>query len=60
MNYIRMLTEVTERFKTDDRLNSTHISIYYALFQYWNLFSLYENSFSYNEKRLCRPPRWDL
>ena len=31
MNYIRMLTEVTEKFKTDDRLNSTHICRAYRI-----------------------------
>lgn len=50
MNYIRMLTEVTERFKTDDRLNSTHISIYYALFQYWNLFRFRKQFFVQREE----------
>ncbi len=50
MNYIRLLTDVTERFKTDDRLNATHISIYYALFQYWNLFRFRKQFFVQREE----------
>lgn len=37
INYIRHLTGVYQRFAEDDRLNPTHISLYMALFQYWNL-----------------------
>ncbi|PKD18417.1 hypothetical protein APR41_04505 [Salegentibacter salinarum] len=50
MNYIRLLTEVTEKFKNDDRLNATHISIYYALFQYWNLFRFRKQFFVQREE----------
>ncbi|MBZ9629767.1 hypothetical protein LB465_03165 [Salegentibacter sp. LM13S] len=50
MNYIRLLTDVTEKFKTDDRLNATHISIYYALFQYWNLFRFRNQFFVQREE----------
>lgn len=38
MNYISHLTGVFERFKKDHRLNPSHVSMYYALFQYWNVF----------------------
>jgi hypothetical protein len=38
MNYIRHLTAVFERFNKDQRLNPSHVSMYYALFQYWNVF----------------------
>ena len=38
MNYIKHLTEVFYRFNEDSRLNPSHVSIYYALFQYWNVF----------------------
>jgi len=37
MNYIKQLTAVLEKFTIDNRLNPTHVSLYLALFQYWNL-----------------------
>lgn len=37
MNYIRHLNGVLRHFAKDSRLNPTHISLYLALFQYWNL-----------------------
>lgn len=37
MNYIKHLNGVFEKFKDDDRLNPTHISLYYALFHFANL-----------------------
>jgi hypothetical protein len=37
VNYIKHLTSVMELFVADDRLNPTHISLYLALFQYWNM-----------------------
>lgn len=37
MNYIKHLTGFFERVIRDDRLNPTHISLYIALFQYWNV-----------------------
>lgn len=37
MNYIRHLNGVLRQFARDSRLNPTHISLYIALFQYWNL-----------------------
>ncbi|MGB3345431.1 MAG: hypothetical protein WBA61_16090 [Aequorivita sp.] len=37
MNYIKHLNAVFQKFYTDPRLNSTHISLYMALFQYWNI-----------------------
>lgn len=36
VNYIRHLNAVFEQFQMDSRLNPTHISLYMALFQYWN------------------------
>ena len=36
MNYIIHLNAVMKRFSIDDRLNPTHISLYMALFQFWN------------------------
>lgn len=37
MNYIKHLTGFYERIHGDERLNPTHISLYLALFQFWNL-----------------------
>ena len=37
MNYITHLTAVSQQFFKDTRLNPTHISLYMALFQYWNI-----------------------
>ena len=36
MNYIKLLNAAFEKFLFDDRLNTTHISLYMALFQEWN------------------------
>lgn len=37
MNYIKHLNAVFVKFVKDPRLNPTHISLYSALFQYWNI-----------------------
>jgi hypothetical protein len=37
MNYIHHLNKVFELFYEDNRLNTAHISLYMALFQYWNM-----------------------
>lgn len=37
MNYIRHLNAIFQQFSLDSRLNPTHISLYMALFQYWNI-----------------------
>jgi hypothetical protein len=37
INYIKHLNAVFLRFSMDTRLNPTHISLYVALFQLWNL-----------------------
>ncbi|WP_066225080.1 hypothetical protein [Formosa haliotis] len=36
MNYIKHLNSIFKSFNRDSRLNTTHISLYMALFQYWN------------------------
>ncbi|MBX9853532.1 MAG: hypothetical protein K2X86_17450 [Cytophagaceae bacterium] len=36
MNYIKHLNKVMQKFYEDDRLLSSHISLYIALFQVWN------------------------
>ncbi len=37
MNYIKHLNSVFQSFYGEEQLNSTHISLYMALFQFWNL-----------------------
>lgn len=37
MNYIRHLTGFFDKIQEDERLNPTHISLYIALFQFWNV-----------------------
>lgn len=37
MNYIKHLNGVFQQFSKDSRLNPTHISLYMALFQFWNI-----------------------
>lgn len=44
VNYIQHLTGVFERMAFDDRLNPSHISMYTALFQMWNI-SRFQNPF---------------
>src|SRR5688500_1091583 len=45
MNYIRHLNTFFSHVKTDTRLTSSHVSLYMALFQYWN-FNRFQNPFS--------------
>ena len=37
MNYIKHLNSVFQKFYEDSRLNPSHISLYLALFQFWNM-----------------------
>ena len=37
MNYIKHLNAVFQKVYADKRLNTTHVSLYMALFQFWNL-----------------------
>tara|TARA_R110002073_G_scaffold327921_3_gene508850 strand:+ start:8263 stop:8910 length:648 start_codon:yes stop_codon:yes gene_type:complete len=37
MNYIKHLNTVFQKFYADKKLNPTHISLYMALFQFWNI-----------------------
>lgn len=37
MNYIKHINGVLQQFNGDSRLNPTHISLYMALFQLWNI-----------------------
>jgi len=53
MNYIRHLNSVFELFTKDSRLNPTHISIYIALFQLWNI-NRFTESFYINREEVMR------
>jgi len=37
MNYIKHLNAIFQKVYADKRLNTTHVSLYMALFQFWNL-----------------------
>ena len=37
MNYIKLLAGFFEMIAKDDRLNPTHVSMYMAIFQFWNI-----------------------
>lgn len=45
VNYIKHLNAVFNQFSKDSRLNPTHISLYVALFQLWNLNRFLEEFF---------------
>ena len=45
INYIKHLNSVFVQFSKDNRLNPTHISLYIALFQLWNLNRFLEEFF---------------
>lgn len=49
MNYIKHLNAVFQQFSMDSRLNPTHISLYVALFQYWNINRFRESFFIHRE-----------
>lgn len=51
MNYIRHLTAFYLKAKSDDRLSPTHISLYHALFQIWNI-NRFINPVSINRRQL--------
>ena len=52
-NYILHLTSTMEKFTLDDRLNPSHISMYLASFQYWNL-SRFSNPISINREEIMK------
>ncbi len=53
MNYIRQLTGFFLRVADDDRLNPTHVSLYMAIFQFWNL-ERFRNPVSISRQELMR------
>ncbi len=53
INYITQLTTVLQKFTEDERLNTAHVSLYLALFQFWNL-NRFENPISLNRSEVMR------
>lgn len=53
MNYIRHLTGFYDKIQQDDRLNPTHISLYLALFQFWNI-NHFQNPISISRNEMMR------
>lgn len=53
MNYIRHLTGFFDKIQEDNRLNPTHISLYLALFQFWNL-NHFQNPISISRNEMMK------
>jgi hypothetical protein len=53
MNYIKHLTGFFEKVTTDKSLNPTHISLYIALFQFWNC-NRFKNPISISRDEVMR------
>lgn len=53
MNYIKHLTEFFDRIAQDRNLNPTHISLYIALFQFWNV-NRFQNPISITREEVMR------
>lgn len=53
MNYIRHLTGFFDKIQNDEQLNPTHISLYLALFQFWNL-NLFRNPISISRNEMMK------
>ena len=53
MNYILHLNKTFEKFCEDEKLTPFHISLYYSLFQYWNM-ARFRNPISISRDELMR------
>ena len=53
MNYIRHLTVFYEKMAIDNRFNPSHVSLYLALFQCWNM-NHFENPISINRMQVLQ------
>jgi len=53
MNYIKHLNGILDQFSKDTRLNPTHISLYIALFQFWN-YNRFPNEFYINREEVMK------
>jgi len=53
MNYIKHLNGVFDQFSKESRLNPTHISLYVALFQFWN-YNRFPNEFYISREEIMK------
>jgi hypothetical protein len=53
MNYIKHLTGFFEKVAIDKTLNPTHVSLYVALFQFWNC-NRFKNPISISRDEVMR------
>ena len=53
MNYIKLLAGFFEKASDDDKLNPTHISMYMALFQFWNI-NHFQNPISISRNQVMK------
>ena len=53
MNYIKHLNAAFQKFIEDSRLNPTHVSLYVALFQFWNI-SRFADCFYINRQEVMQ------
>ncbi|SDX75020.1 hypothetical protein SAMN05444411_10910 [Lutibacter oricola] len=53
MNYIKHLNGIFHQFSKDTRLNPTHISLYVALFQFWN-YNRFPDEFYINREEVMK------
>jgi len=53
VNYIKLLTGFFEKVDADNRLNPTHISMYMAIFQFWNI-NHFQNPISISRNQVMR------
>lgn len=56
MNYILQLSGFFQKVAADDRLNPTHVSLYMAVFQFWNA-ERFQNPVSISRQELMRISR---
>lgn len=56
MNYIIHLNKAFEKFCEDDRLTPFHVSLYFSLFQYWNM-ARFRNPISISRDEVMRSSR---
>ena len=53
MNYIKLLAGFFDKVADDDRLNPTHVSMYMAIFQFWNI-NHFQNPISISRGQVMR------
>jgi hypothetical protein len=53
MNYVRHLNKFFLLIYQDERLTTSHLGLYFAIFHYWNL-NHFQNPFSFSRKNIMR------